>query len=212
MLVSDSLVDDRGCLTDRSERKPFPCDVNLQRRGPLDSTLNERLGQRVFHILLQSPPQRPCPVTAVCTRFFEDPLACFRRDDYLDLPVDERVVHLTHKQIDNAQQVVVAERVEDNDFVQAVEKLRIERPLYFVHHHIFHAFQAGFIDAGQKADGSALLQMARTQVGSHDDDGVAKIHGIAETVRQLAVFKDLQKYIEDIRVRLLDFVQENDRV
>src|SRR6202040_344660 len=55
MLVSDSLVDDRGCLTDRTERKPFPCDVNLQRRGPLDSTLNERLGQRVFHILLQRP-------------------------------------------------------------------------------------------------------------------------------------------------------------
>src|SRR5246127_3395361 len=212
MLVSDSLVDDRGCLTDWTERKTFPCDVNLQRRWPLDATLNERLGQRVFNIFLKSSPQRPCPVTAVCTRFFEDPLACFRRQNNLDLPVDQRVVHLAHEQIDDAQQVVVAERVENNDFVQAVEKLRIERPLYFVHHHFFHALEAGFIGAGLEADGSALLQMARAQVGSHDDDGVAKIHGVAETVRQLAVFKDLQKYIEDIRVRLLDFVQENDRV
>jgi len=61
MLVSDSLVDDRGCLTDRTERKAFPCDVNLQRRWPLDATLNERLGQRVFNIFLKSSPQRPRP-------------------------------------------------------------------------------------------------------------------------------------------------------
>src|ERR1700730_18318203 len=152
MLVSDSLVDDRGCLTDRTEGKAFPCDVNLQRRWPLDATLNERLGQRVFHILLQSPPQRSCPVTAVCTRFFEDPLACFRRQHNLDLPVNQRVVHLAHEQIDDAQQVVVAERVEDNYFVQPIEKLRIERPLYFVHHHFFHALEAGFISSGLEGD------------------------------------------------------------
>src|SRR6202158_500870 len=212
MLVSDSLVDDRGCLTHRTERKSFPCDVNLQRRGPLDSTLDERLGQRIFYILLQRPPQRPRPVTAVGARFLEDPLACFRRHYHLHLPVDERIVHLAHKQIDNAEQVFVAERVENNDFVQTVEKLRIEHPLYFVHHHFFHALEAGLIDAGLEADGSALLQMARPQVGSHDDDGVAKIHGIAEAVGQLPVFKDLQQNIEDVRVRLLHFIQQDDGV
>src|ERR1700741_3045122 len=102
MLVSDSLVDDRGCLTNRTERKTFPCDVNLQRRWPLYTTLNECLGQRVFHILLKSSPQRPRPVTAVCTRFFEDPLACFRRQHNLPLPVNQSIVHLTHEQIDDA--------------------------------------------------------------------------------------------------------------
>src|SRR5260221_9115694 len=122
MLVSDSLVDDRGCLTDRTERKAFPCDVNLQRCWPLNSTLNGRLGQGVFYVLLQSPPQRTRPVTAVSTRFFEDPLACFRRQHNLDLPMDQRIVHLAHEQVDNAQQVVVPERVENNDFVQPIEE------------------------------------------------------------------------------------------
>jgi len=121
--------------------------------------------------------------------------------------MNQRVVHLTHEQIDDAQQVVVAERVEDDNFVQAVEKLRIERPLYFVHHHFFHALETGFIGARLETDGGALLQMTRAQVGSHDDDGVAKIHGVAQAVRQLAVFENLQENVEDVRVRLLDFVQ-----
>ena len=53
--VSDSLVDDRGCLADRTERQAFPCDKNLECRGPLNSTLDQRLGERVFNVLLQGP-------------------------------------------------------------------------------------------------------------------------------------------------------------
>src|SRR4029077_10976998 len=84
--------------------------------------------------------------------------------------------------------------------------------LYFVHHHFFHALEAGFVGAGLEADGSTLLQVASPEIGSHDDDGVAKIDGVAEAVRQLPVFKNLQENVEDVRVRLLDFVQQDDRV
>ena len=51
-VVSDSLVDNRGCLTDRTEGQTFPGNVNLKRRRSLYSTLDERLGERVFHVLL----------------------------------------------------------------------------------------------------------------------------------------------------------------
>jgi len=34
--------------------------------------------------------------------------------------------------------------------------------------------------------------MTRAEIGSHDDDGITEIHGVAEPVRQLTVFKDLQ--------------------
>ena len=78
MLVSDSLVDDRGCLTDRTEPKGFPCDINLKRRGPLNSSLNQRLGERVFHIFLQRPAQRPRSIAAVRARLLQNPLTCFR--------------------------------------------------------------------------------------------------------------------------------------
>src|ERR1700687_4567805 len=68
-VVSDSLVDDRGCLTNGPEGKAFPCDINLECRGPLNSTLDQRLGERVLYILLQSPAQRTSTVIAVRTRF-----------------------------------------------------------------------------------------------------------------------------------------------
>ncbi len=41
-VVSDSLVDDRGCLTNGTECEAFPGDVDLECRRPLNSTLNER--------------------------------------------------------------------------------------------------------------------------------------------------------------------------
>src|SRR6266566_7460399 len=78
VLVSDSLVNDRGCLNHRTEPKGFPCDINLKRRGPLNSSLNQRLGERVFHIFLQRPAQRPRSIAAVRARLLQNPLTCFR--------------------------------------------------------------------------------------------------------------------------------------
>src|SRR5579885_1391030 len=212
VLVSDSLVDYRGCLNHGPERQTFSRDVHLQRRGPLNSTLNESFRERILHVLLESPPQRPRAVAAVRARFLENPLACFRRQDHLDLAVDQGVVHLPHQQIDDAKQIFIAQRVEDDDFVQAVQKLRIERPLHFVHHHFFHRLPAGLVRPALEADARALLQVPRAEVGSHDDDGIAEIHRIAESVRQLAVFKNLQQDIENVRMRLFDLIQQDDRI
>ena len=54
--------------------------------------------------------------------------------------------------------------------------------------------------------------MARADVRGHDEDGVLEVHGIAEAIGELTIFEDLQKDIEDIRMRLLDFVEQDDRV
>ena len=59
---------------------------------------------------------------------------------------------------------------------------------------------------------AALLEEARAQVGGHDDDGVLEVDLVAETVGQLAVFKHLQQDVVDVRMRLLDFVQQDDGV
>src|ERR1700757_557929 len=106
--ASDSLVDDWGCLTNRPEREAFPGNINLQCCRPLNSPLDQRFGQRVFYILLQCPPQRARAIIPVRARFLEDPLARFRRQYHLHLPVNQRVVQLPDKQIDDSQQILVA--------------------------------------------------------------------------------------------------------
>src|SRR5215472_18761500 len=74
VMVSDSLVNDRGCLNHRTERETFSADVNLQRRRSLNSSLNQRFGERVFYVLLQRPAQRSRPVAAIRARFLQNPL------------------------------------------------------------------------------------------------------------------------------------------
>ena len=57
-----------------------------------------------------------------------------------------------------------------------------------------------------------FLDALRTQVGGHHDHGVAKIDGAPLTIGQPAVVEYLQQDIEDIRVRLFDFVQQDHRI
>ncbi len=52
----------------------------------------------------------------------------------------------------------------------------------------------------------------RAEVGGHDEDGVLEVDGAALGVGEAAVVEDLQEHVEDVGVRLLDLVEEDDRV
>ena len=54
--------------------------------------------------------------------------------------------------------------------------------------------------------------MPGADVGGHDDDRVFEVDGVAEAVGELAIFKDLQQDVEDVGMRLFDFVEQDDRV
>ena len=54
-----------------------------------------------------------------------------------------------------------------------------------------------------------FLDDGRAEVARHDDDGVLEIHRAALSVRQASVVEHLQQYVEDVRMRLLDFVEEH---
>ena len=54
--------------------------------------------------------------------------------------------------------------------------------------------------------------MTGANVRRHDDDGVLEIDRVAQAVGQLAVFKNLQEDVENIRVRFFDFVKEHYRI
>src|SRR5205085_4781003 len=52
----------------------------------------------------------------------------------------------------------------------------------------------------------------RAHVRRHDDDRVAEVHAAALRVGQAAVVEDLQEDVEDVRVGLLDLVEQDHRV
>ena len=82
-------------------------------------------------------------------------------------------------------------------------------------------------NSGRKCDRSACVTCVSTSAQSaaacsrmnvaadvrrHDDDGVAEVHRAALRVREPAVVEDLQQDVEHVRMRLLDLVEQDDRV
>ena len=82
-------------------------------------------------------PQRPGSVAAVAAGLIENIFCRVGLEPDLDLLGHQVHVDLLDQQLDDLEQVFVDQRSEQNDFVQAVEKLGVERPLYFAHHLIF---------------------------------------------------------------------------
>ena len=60
--------------------------------------------------------------------------------------------------------------------------------------------------------GSELLQLACAYVGGKDDDGVAKIDVMSLTVSESSFVQYLQQDVEDIGMRFLYLIEENDGV
>src|SRR5215469_3160773 len=57
----------------------------------------------------------------------------------------------------------------------------------------------------------AIDQVLRADVRSHDDHRVPEIHGAALSIGQSPVIEYLEQRVEDVPVRLLDLVEEDDR-
>ena len=78
--------------------------------------------------------------------------------------------------LDDLDQVVVGQRVEQDDLVQAVEELGVERPLDFAAHHVFHLGRTCLRRRRREAQCPRFFEEARADVRRHDDDGVLEVH------------------------------------
>src|SRR5438105_12819109 len=54
-----------------------------------------------------------------------------------------------------------------------------------------------------------FLNLARTKIRSHDQDRVLEINRASFRIRQTSVVKNLKQHIEDIRMRLFNFIEKN---
>ena len=67
--------------------------------------------------------------------------------------------------------------------------------------------------SGVRASGDALhAEQLRADVAGHDEDGVLERDRAALAVREAAVVEDLEEDVEDVRVGLLDLVEQDDLV
>ena len=154
---------------------------------------------------LQIPLERSCTINWII-RLVDDELfgaVCQLQRNLFCL---QPLLQILHQQVDDAADVLAAQRFIKDDFVQTVEELRSE---------------AGFqqrvdlilcllADFAVRRD--ALQNIGGTQVGGQDDDGVFKIHRASLRIGDSAVIQHLKQDVKYIRVRLFHLVEQNDRI
>src|ERR687890_167755 len=166
--------------------------------------------QGVLDVAPYSPRQRSSAELRVVALLGEELLRGICDLD-LDALAFEVLVQASEHDVHDLQHVLLREGLEDDDLIYPVEELRPEGPLQSL-----ARAPLGLAEVNAVARGEAKLprrdQVLAAYVRGHYDDRVLEVDRPALGVREAPVIEDLQERVEDLRVGLLDLVEEDDRV
>ena len=121
-----------------------------------------------------------------------------------DVPLGQPLSQTAKLDVHDLLQMLLRERVENDDLIHAIQKLRPELPPQLLGDGFLHAVITS------AAEIAAIIQNpVAADIGGHDDDGVFEIHRAALAVGQTPIVENLQHGIEDIAMRLLDLVEQH---
>src|SRR5690606_19492258 len=126
------------------------------------------------------------------------------RESKCDTALCKHLAHAIELQLDDALKLLLAERTEHDEVVDAIQELRAEYPSQLTEHVRLHNLPV--------AGSSALEDELAAHVRRHDDDAVPEIHHATLRVGQTTVIEDLEEEVEHLRMRLLDLVEQDDGV
>src|SRR5829696_2467174 len=164
----------------------------------------------VLDVAPYGPRQRSSAELRVVALLGEE-LLCGVGDLDLDALAFEVLVQAREHDVNDLQHVLLGEGLEDDDLIYPVEELRPESPLQRLARPAL-----GLTEVHAVARGEAELprrdEVLAAHVRGHYDDSVLEVDGPALGVREAPVVEDLQESVEDVRVGLLDLVEEDYRV
>src|SRR5215211_7825465 len=156
--------------------------------------------QLVVHTALDGAPQRPGSELGIEAFLGDQP---DRPPGELELdalspqasggPVEAQALYLAY--------LLFVQRAEDDDLVYAVDELRPEMMPDDLDHVLFELLEGLFLS-------SVGLNPLGSHVGGHDDHRVFEVHRPALGVCQASIVEDLEQYVEDVGVGLLDLVEK----
>src|SRR4051794_20047315 len=173
----------------------------------------DEVGQRVLDVALDRAAQRPGAHRRVPPLVDQQVLGILGELE-LELTLGQGLPDAAQEQLDDRLDLVLLQLVEDDDVVDAVEELGPEHLLELAHDATLHVLvgHAGLVVGDREAERGVPRDLAGPDVRGHDHDRVAEVHRAALRVGQAAVLQDLQEDVEDVRVRLLDLVEEEHAV
>src|SRR5690625_4283709 len=126
--------------------------------------------------------------------------------------VPQSLVQTGDHEVDDPHDLVLRELVEHDGVVDTVEELRTEVLLKLFLHLVLHPHVTQRLVVGRREpEVDPLGDVPGSEVGGHDDDRVLEVDHPALRVAEPPVLEHLQQRVEDVRVRLLDLVEQHDR-
>src|ERR1051325_8240592 len=173
---------------------------------------DHELGELVLDVPLDGAAQGAGAGVRLLLRALEQPVHHRVVDHDLHVLLHERLVDVVHEETADVAQLGLGQRVEDDDVVDAVDELGGELLLQLLMDELFGALLLPIRRLLPEAHVALRGEEARAEVAGHDDQRVAEVHLVAQRVREDAVLQDLQEDVRDVRMRLLDLIEEDDRV
>ncbi|ABA48459.1 200 kDa antigen p200, putative [Burkholderia pseudomallei 1710b] len=179
--------------------------VDVDRHVPAVDELAEQqlVGERAPDRILDQPLHRSRAHQRI-EAVLREMLAQRIGEERVDLLLVQLLLELDQELVDHPHDDFLIERTEADRRIEPVAELGREQALDVCH------LVAGF--APRREADRRLLHRLRTRVRRHDDDDVAEIRLAAVVVRQRAVIHHLQQHVEDVRMRLLDLVEQQHAV
>src|SRR5262249_1619520 len=169
----------------------------------LDAPRKNERGERILHRFLDHPLERPGAVGRI-PALLGEPFACGGLEHDRDLAILEQLYEPPHLDVDDAAHLRTLEAMEQDDLVDAVEELRPQTRAHRRHDLIAHG--VGILAVG------LIDQIFGAEIRGHHDQRVAEVDGMPLPVREPSVVEHLEQHVEDVRVRLLDLVEQHDLV
>src|SRR4051812_11498739 len=132
----------------------------------------------------------------------------------LQLAVRQRLADAAQEELDDRLDLLLLQLVEHDHVVDAVEELGAEDLLQLSHDPVLHVVvrDAGLVVGDGEAERRVASDLLGADVRRHVHDRVTEVDRPALGVRQAPVLQDLQEDVEDVRVRLLDLVEQEHAV
>src|SRR6516164_1234611 len=207
--------DDRLRLrhADEGELRLFPGALDVDDHDVARPQLAEQdlLGQAVLDLPLDRAAQRTGAEHRIVAALGEQILGG-RPDLDAHVAVLQPLVDLGDHQVHDLEDLFLLQLVEHDHVVDTVEELGPEVLLQLLGDLRLHPVvrTPGLALPGEP-DRDALGDVTRAQVRGHDDHGVLEVHHAALGVGEAPVLEDLQQRVEDVRVGLLDLVEQDHR-
>jgi hypothetical protein len=165
----------------------------------LETPLENKPGHRVLDHLLNGPLEGARSVERI-EADLGDLVERLIGDRQPQIPVSQPSLEALKLDAGDIPDVLATQGVKNNDFIDPIDELGTKVASDFAHDRFLD--QIGVL-AGQ------ALNFVGPEIGRHDNDRVLEIDGAALPVGHAPIIERLQQHVENIRMRLLDFVEQD---